>query len=202
MLNCFRNDRHEPCRLPNRDRKCLLVEPFPESLTRTKCGRNKADRADLSGFIHGNQIRVVELGRGEGFANEPTPGVLAQEHFGPRDLQRDFAFQLWIEREEDDAAAAFAQLTPQLESTDSVRPTNGAWSLDRCPSRWQRRGAGQQFRKRAFVWGVSAQWRHNVLAREWGEPRQANGLSLGVSGTVDTLVARSQQARQILVDVQ
>ena len=71
---------------------------------------------------------MIEFRRGEGLADEPAFGVGVQDHLRPRYLEGDFALKFRIEGKENDAAAALAELPPQFESADTVRPAH-------CPGR-------------------------------------------------------------------
>ena len=111
---------------------------------------------------------MIELGGGQGFADEPAASVLAQEHFRPGDLQRDLALQLGVISQKHNPAAALAQLPAQLEAADPGR----AGDRDRRgrqrglprPQRVRLLGIGQHFAQRRFMSDCPTQRGHQALA--------------------------------------
>ncbi len=139
VLNGFGNDRHQTCRLPQWNRERLFVEPLAECLAGAERRCNEAHRADFPRLVDGDEIGVIELRRGQGFANETLSGVWAQKHLRSRNLQRDLALQLRVVCQEYDPAPALPELPAQLEPTDPVRPVGR--------HRSHRRGARDRKRK-------------------------------------------------------
>ena len=75
----------------------------------------KGDTADLVGAIDGNDVRVRELGGGARLAQKSVAHSRLPRQIGWQHLDRDFTIEIDVDRQVDDAHAAAAELTENLE---------------------------------------------------------------------------------------
>jgi hypothetical protein len=205
VLNRVGHRRHQPGRLPHRHRERLVLQPFTQRLSGTERGGDEAHRADLAGLVDRDQVGVVELGGGQGLADQPPPGVRAHQHLGPRDLQGNLALQLRVVGQEHDPTPALAQLPAQLEPPDPVdahgRHQRGQGRL---PLGGGRHRVRQHLAQRNLMGRPTAQWGDPALAgrRRGGrhQPLRADRRGLPVPA-VDALLIRRQQPGQVFVEL-
>ena len=120
MLYGLGDGRDQTRRLTHGYRKRLVVKPFTKSLTGAKGRGDETDRPNFAGLINRDQIGMIELRGRKCLTNESAPRFRTEEHLRTGNLKGNIAFELRIEGEEDDAAAALAQLPAQLESANAV----------------------------------------------------------------------------------
>ena len=103
--------------------------------------------AGLAGLVDGDDVRMVQLARRPGFAQEALDLLGAVQQAGAGHLEGDLAVQLRIVRPVDRAERAAAQLAADLKAADGERLASGG-------SRGGRRGGSPaRNRKDAFVGG-------------------------------------------------
>ena len=106
----------QPGRMPWLDRPAGLLEPTGQRRSLAEGAGDIANRANLSGLVHGDEVRMVEPGGGSGLGQESAADLEGDQNVSPRQFQGHVAVHLRVEGPVDHAEAALAQLGLEDES--------------------------------------------------------------------------------------